>query len=717
MKTLLLFSLTIVLLISLVSAQDWQTVKEGNVPYEPNDGFFLDADTGWLVCDDGVVLKTTNGGDSWETIEIPDALGFDLEDVEFADANTGYACCNDGFIYKTTNGGMDWTMIADTANYKVDIAGLSVVNEDLVYFCGDDSTLLKTENGGTSYSRMTYGFQSEDLDGGVHFISPEVGVVISDANAGETWYTHDGGQNWEFVQILFPPGTASQRLYDVSGAGDGVFAIAAYHRITFISADSGQTYQPSGNVDYAYVYFNCVQVLDENTIMTSGSGGFLVRTDDGGANWDTLYVGTGQTGTFHQFVDSNNGYMFLGYGNWMKTTDGGSNWMPLNDWPTTSFWGLALASDDDLFISGWGGGELTESHDGGETWNYPDNYKTMTAENLYECEFADASNGIVAGGYGTMRRTTDGGDTWAFVDNPMYQQTNKHINALRYMNADTVFAGGSSGIIMRSEDGGETWTEMENEGGTSTVYDIWPVNENLIIASASSGQIYLSNATLDTFQLAHDYGTLSMRAVEFRGDVGIVPASSGYIYRTTIADIDTLYEVFLDPDGDDMYDVEFVTDSIAYVVGENGKIYKTEDSGFTWAAETSPVTETLPKIAYGNNILWAVGQNGTILKLDLTAVGIEEAEWQVVGSYHLAQNYPNPFNPTTTINFMLKKAGPVELVIYNIQGQKVATLVDAKMKAGTHSVTWNGSNLASGVYFYKLTSGDFTNVKKMMLLK
>jgi photosystem II stability/assembly factor-like uncharacterized protein len=717
MKTLLFFSLAIALLISPLSAQDWQTVKEGNVQYLPNNGFFLDANTGWLVCDDGVVLKTTDGGDTWTTTQIPDALGYDLEDVEFADADTGYACSNDGFIYKTTDGGAIWSMIGDTANYVVDIAGLSVVDANLVYFCGDDSTLLKTEDGGESYTRSSYNFQNEDLDGGVHFISPDVGVVISDANAGETWYTHDGGQNWEFVQILFPPATISSRLYDVSGAGDGVFAIAAYHRITFISVDSGQTYQASGDVEYGYDYFNCVQVLDNNTIMTSGSDGFLVGTDDGGANWDTLYVGSGQTGVFHQFVDSNNGYMFLNSGNWKKTIDGGSTWSSLNEWPTQSLWGLALASENDIFVTSWGGGELTESHDGGETWNYPDNYKTMTAENLYECEFTDVSNGIIGGGSGTLRRTTDGGATWAFVDNPMYQQANKHINSLRYMNADTVFAGGSSGIIMRSDDGGETWTELENEG-SSTVYDIWPVNENLIIASASSGQIYLSNTTLDTFHTANDYGTMSMRAVEFRKDVGIVVASSGYIYRTTVDEVDTLYEVFVDPDGDDMYDVEFVTDSIAYVVGENGKIYKTEDTGLTWTAETSQVVETLQKVAYGNYILWAVGQNATILKLDLTeAMSIETAEWQVVGTYHLAQNYPNPFNPATTINFILKKAGPVELEIYNIQGQKVATLVDAEMKAGAHSVTWNGSNLASGVYFYKLNSGDFTDVKKMMLLK
>ena len=181
--------------------------------------------------------------------------------------------------------------------------------------------------------------------------------------------------------------------------------------------------------------------------------------------------------------------------------------------------------------------------------------------------------------------------------------------------------------------------------------------------------------------------------------------------------MDTLYEVFVDPDGDDMYDVEFISDSVAYVVGEAGKIYKTVNGGMNWAAEMSPTIENLQKIGYRNQVLWAVGQNATIVKLDMRPNSIGSGEWQVVGQYHLAQNYPNPFNPATTISFMLKKAGLVELDIYNIQGQKVASLLNQKMNAGRNSVTWDAGHLASGVYFYKLTSGDFTDVKKMMLIK
>ena len=86
-------------------------------------------------------------------------------------------------------------------------------------------------------------------------------------------------------------------------------------------------------------------------------------------------------------------------------------------------------------------------------------------------------------------------------------------------------------------------------------------------------------------------------------------------------------------------------------------------------------------------------------------------------TYVLAQNYPNPFNPTTKIEYSIPAQAKVELRVYNIVGQQVATLVSEVQAAGTYHVKFEGLNLASGVYFYRLTAGDFVSVKKMVLLK
>ena len=85
--------------------------------------------------------------------------------------------------------------------------------------------------------------------------------------------------------------------------------------------------------------------------------------------------------------------------------------------------------------------------------------------------------------------------------------------------------------------------------------------------------------------------------------------------------------------------------------------------------------------------------------------------------YALSQNYPNPFNATTIINYQLPADGHVKLEVYNTLGQKVGTLVDDKQEAGYRSASWDASEVSSGLYFYKLTAGDFTETRRMMLVK
>ena len=88
-----------------------------------------------------------------------------------------------------------------------------------------------------------------------------------------------------------------------------------------------------------------------------------------------------------------------------------------------------------------------------------------------------------------------------------------------------------------------------------------------------------------------------------------------------------------------------------------------------------------------------------------------------VYAYSLSQNYPNPFNPTTTISYSIKSPGLVSLKVYDILGTEVASLVNENQEAGNYSVEFNAYNLTSGIYFYTLTSGNFVETKKLILLK
>jgi hypothetical protein len=99
------------------------------------------------------------------------------------------------------------------------------------------------------------------------------------------------------------------------------------------------------------------------------------------------------------------------------------------------------------------------------------------------------------------------------------------------------------------------------------------------------------------------------------------------------------------------------------------------------------------------------------------ATGISGNENLIPDKYYLSQNYPNPFNPVTTIKCGIAKTGNATLKVFDVLGNEVAVLLNGNVLAGNYELSFNGSSLASGTYFYKLTAGDFTEIKKMLMIK
>jgi len=165
----------------------------------------------------------------------------------------------------------------------------------------------------------------------------------------------------------------------------------------------------------------------------------------------------------------------------------------------------------------------------------------------------------------------------------------------------------------------------------------------------------------------------------------------------------------------------------------------------TEAERTSDISTIIKEIvdqdkwAGGNNILIVVTGNGgqtqdinreyesyngdanaaPVLNVEFNIGGTTNAEHStnIPNIYKLEQNYPNPFNPATTINYQMPQSGKVKLVVYDIMGREIATLVDEHQSAGRHQVKFNTKNITSGVYLYTIRSGKYVNTKKMLLLK
>jgi hypothetical protein len=154
-----------------------------------------------------------------------------------------------------------------------------------------------------------------------------------------------------------------------------------------------------------------------------------------------------------------------------------------------------------------------------------------------------------------------------------------------------------------------------------------------------------------------------------------------------------------------------------------GHIRKTTNGGTTLINQNTEISIRLNSITMpALNKGFAVGNSGKILT-NINLTGLQNAGSETPIAYSLSQNYPNPFNPITNVKFSIIKAEQVKLIVYDIQGREVQTLVNERLQPGTYEASFDGSRLGgsstinSGVYFYKLVTGTFTETKKMILIK
>lgn len=118
------------------------------------------------------------------------------------------------------------------------------------------------------------------------------------------------------------------------------------------------------------------------------------------------------------------------------------------------------------------------------------------------------------------------------------------------------------------------------------------------------------------------------------------------------------------------------------------------------------------------NLIVVPNYNANIINyIQLNSIGIKKIEGSVPDNFRLFQNYPNPFNPSTNIKYQITKNSLVTLKIYDVQGKEISTLINETQSPGTYELNWNAAKYSSGIYFYKMETDNFTDIKKMTLVK
>jgi len=192
------------------------------------------------------------------------------------------------------------------------------------------------------------------------------------------------------------------------------------------------------------------------------------------------------------------------------------------------------------------------------------------------------------------------------------------------------------------------------------------------------------------------------------------------ILRTTNGGDNWIPEIF-PVSGYRMNSIFFINNNYGWAAGEYKIIEATTNGGISWNTQTNPKLGTTFNSIYFTDSLtgWVVGDSGIILKTTtggvLTNFSIISTE--IPDKFSLSQNYPNPFNPSTVINFSIPKSGLVKLKVYDITGREVEVLVNEIKAAGNYRYDYNSINMNSGIYFYKLESDGFTDIKKMAFIK
>ena len=498
------------------SGSSWQEMDVPTNSYLYNF-YFIDSEVGFIAAHSGEILKTTDGGTSWTVIDT--GIIYRIFDIEFPSTTVGYASSRYGVVLKTTDAGETWTEIQTP--YDSSLLGISAPSEDVVYACGFGQTIVGSSDGGETFEIQNTGSATAALnyiefkDETNGWAGGDWGGFFTTSNGGATW----SSSNQTGDDFIYGGQYLDENTAFLTGKG-----------IIRKSQDGGENWDvlttsvPKAN-------YNAVYFLDDNHGYAAGSTGSgsatnsgIVYTENGGATWETQFIGFNGGWIDVHFVNENVGTA-IGSSAFAKTTNGGADWVTsslpddiggrathwfsesdgviggsgiLNGICKTSNSGATYSCDytklaNDFFfindqmgyaVSESGGENIFKTEDAGETWDYV----SIGGNSLkYSVFFLNEMNGWVGRANGSVSRTADGGMTW---DTANFAGTG-NIIGVRFYNENLGFCVSHTGDVFKSEDGGVNW-EIILQGDNNTLTSMTEgfFTDNYLYVSALGGDVY-----------------------------------------------------------------------------------------------------------------------------------------------------------------------------------------------------------------------------------
>jgi len=689
-------------------------------------------------------LRTTNGGENWTHHKLSDST-IDIRGGMFINSLTGWITGYNGIggyygiIYKTTDGGNNW-MRQNCHPLQIICWSVYFINESTGWISGQTSnggSVIKTTDGGNTWLIKTS--LGTGIVRNLHFLNNSFGWMTGDNSyIGKTI---DGGNNW--INIANNTPMSNKLIQDFlyyDSVNYYVLARGIYpdpNGYIFKTTNSGLNWIQK----YSYItgqdqYLYGIHFVSSMTGYAWGGTNSLVKTTNSGNNWFTLNQNY-YSSNFSMYFKNENEF-FIGGGNFgdplvvrnsvLKTTNAGSNWF-VNTRNLTVNFNKVLFTNDSVGFASIDSGKVYKTTNKGINW-----YQSLTSNSqINRMDFVNSMTGITVGS--KVHRTTNGGATWQNIINP----SSYHLITCNFLSPDTVLAA-DIGFCFKSTNCGINWI---NCSLPSSTYPREYTDFSFINSSTGyllgheyhpglpnqNGRYYV--VILKTINSGSNWSLLfsmdSENEVYFRFQM--LDSLNGYLlkknngcYKTTNGG--TSWQ-FLPISGlTNSGSIKMLNANTGWI-GASTSLYKTINGGTNWVQQFYDYYTTPRSIyAFNENEAWFVGSRNSIYRTTNGGgiIGISTINSEITESFSLSQNYPNPFNPQTKIKFAVPsnvkgQTSNVKLIIYDLLGREVATIVNEELKSGTYEVDWDGSNYSSGVYFYKIISNDFVETKKMVLMK
>lgn len=490
--------------------------------------FFLDAERGWAAGNG--FFHTTDGGETWTR----DNAWGSIYDLHFVDAQRGWACGNGGVTYRTTNGGLSWSWAA--VGTITTLSSIWFADAQRGWTADIDGRIYRSTDGGQSWSLQ---FHANGYLSTLQFFDAQEGWAIG----GNTFlHTTNGGQSWSPASV--PPGTWSHGAR-FSDPLNGI-SVGEYGNVTR-TADGGQTWTTMAAIGTGPRLWD-VESWSAATSVYGGETGGLALTTSGGANWTSLQ--SGGTGPTH-------GLDAVG---------------PLHAW----------AAND--------GGEVLYTVNGGRQWERIvvtgfDNYGRIE-----DVDFLDASLGwavgrheFFGGGVGRIVRSSDGGRTWQV----QHTVPGAYMEGVEALDTQTVLALGQIPLgprfILRTSNGGQTWNDVSPSQAVFMDTDFVDASTGWVVGgriykTTNGGQGWVEQFTPDELLYSVSFGDALRGWAVGWGPTLLRTTDGGQTWTAQSANAPTNV----------LFAVEALGPDVAWIAGGDGFVARTTDGGLSWQPESLP---------------------------------------------------------------------------------------------------------------------------------